>query len=172
MDRQHNETEPEGARPPTLSRIDSGLGWSEVVLQSTNPGLTWTEEELPAIWQHQLQSTLQAEPGSMERGPSIQELLTMEQPDMRLLSVMKSYGKANCNHPESLIPEDIARGIYYLSILTARMKLDETISSLSTKELASASQWLAGCGWLDQQSRSIATQSLGRFTEPGSTQGK
>ncbi len=46
-------------------------------------------------------------------------------PPMELLTLTKDFAKANMDHPDSSLPNEVAAALYYTSIAAALVRLDE-----------------------------------------------
>ncbi len=139
----------------------------------------WGPEELGAMLRHQLEarlsvdlavaaSGLAAAPG--EGTPALEtrsgswgtyaDLFHGAEPPIQLLWLVKDFAKANCCHPASALPNDIATLLYLMSIVAARLHARERISQLTDEELRGGVQWVLGQTWVDERTRGLFVEAL------------
>ena len=83
---------------------------------------------------------------------------------MELLTLTKDFAKANMDHPESSLPQEVAAVLYYASIAAAAVKLDVRISQLKDAELQRGLVWAKDQPWVDEQTREILVQALKKLS--------
>ena len=153
------------SQPPRSSQLSDILG-----IGPENPRL-WRPDELAAIFRHQMAAHLVFDLGSM--GPpfsrrlaklseaqglvlkSFADLLHHPSPPLELLRITKDFAKANRDHPESLLPPEIAAVLYYASIAAALVRCGARITRLSNHELQKGFQWAGSQAWIDDQMKDL-----------------
>jgi hypothetical protein len=91
---------------------------------------------------------------------SFADLFHHSAPPVELLELVKSFAKANLDHPESALPGEIASALYYLSIAAALVRLDQRITRLSDADLARGLQWAGEQVWLDDATKELLAKAL------------
>jgi hypothetical protein len=136
----------------------------------------WRPEDLAAMFRHQMSAPILVDLGSFDvrtaarlttlsqaQGlllKSFSDLFQHPAPPVELLELVKNFAKANVDHPESGLPDEIASTLYYLSIASALVRLDARISQLSDADLQRGLRWTAGQAWLDEKTRDLLAQAL------------
>ena len=157
-------------------KIDVAMPARLAILMSSDPsvGIAHQKSDFDAIWRHQLSSPLfsveidtpasvlggEVSKGSAGGGlKTFGDLLTHPHPPLEFLKKVKDFGKRHLLEPETLIPLDVARALYYLPIALAFLKHKIIISSLSNPDLRLGLSWLAAQCWLDSHSRAAAEEA-------------
>jgi len=136
----------------------------------------WRPEELSAIFRHQMSSPILVDLGGFDPATasrlkvlgeaqslllkSFSDLFHHPVPPLELLSLTKDFAKANMDHPESSLPEEVAAVLYYASIATALVRLNARISQLKDAELQRGLLWAKDQPWVDEQTKEIFVQAL------------
>jgi len=136
----------------------------------------WTKEDLHAILRHQLQAPLQVDLGAMLPGAagrieqiasarglllkSFNDLLYHPHPPAELLVMTKEFAKRNLIGPESTLPGDVARVMYFSSIGVAIWKTGQNISQLPQEKIQAGIKWCLGCSWLEEEVRDLLQEAL------------
>jgi hypothetical protein len=146
----------------------------------------WRPEELRAILEHQLSAPLSLDlpssGGASREGPepaatagtsgkrieTFDDLFHHPAPPVALLRMVKDFAKANCNHPESVLPNEIATLLYYESIVAARTHAGEQISHLTDDELKAGIGWVLVQPWVDAKTRGLFEEGLSALPLRGS----
>jgi len=143
----------------------------------------WIREDLQAILRHQLQAPLAVDLGGM-RGRDAQHIETMasargltlrsfgdllahEHPPVDLLILTKEFAKRNLVSPESHIPREVARVLYYASIAVARLRCGTSISRLPDADLSSGISWCRERAWIDPDLDGVLAEALPLFEAGG-----
>lgn len=137
----------------------------------------WEENDLPSLWQHQLDTALEEDMCSLapesratfaatiasgEAAPeTYRELITAKRPPIALLSELKNYAK-KMQAKTDFLPREIGLALYYVSIALAQVRLHMSISSLDRKALDKAFTWGAGQEWLDDDTRELFNTAMNR----------
>jgi hypothetical protein len=140
----------------------------------------WRPEELSAIFRHQMSSPILVDLGGFDPATagrlkalseaqslllkSFSDLFHHPVPPLELLSLTKDFAKANMDHPESSLPQEVAAALYYASIATAIVRLDFRISQLKDAELQRGLLWAKDQPWIDDQTRAILVQALKKIS--------
>jgi hypothetical protein len=143
-------------------------------LMSVEPeaNLGWTEIDLAEILQHQLQTPLANELNRLEDTAPVDQILADVNPPIRtfsnllhhpappleLLKCCKQYAKAMAASEEELLPREVARVIYLASIVVARRRCQQRISTLRDADLAEGLRWLARQTWVDDLTRQLVQE--------------
>src|SRR5580658_2698860 len=136
----------------------------------------WRPEELSAIFRHQMTAPILVDLGGFDPATagrlktlsdaqslllkSFSDLFHHPVPPLELLTLTKDFAKANMDHPESSLPQEVAAALYYASIATAAVRLDARISQLKDEELQRGLLWAKDQPWIDNQTREIMVQAL------------
>lgn len=157
------------ADPATLA------GLMDVAAEQGDP---WRPEELGAILQHQLDSSVEFELGMFEPalGPAVvgllqaaaappirtfRELFCHHQPPKELLNHTRQFAKS-CRQAGSYnLPPEIATIMYVTSITVARLRLGERLTSLDDAGLSHSLRWALAQPWLDGEVRRLLAEGLG-----------
>jgi hypothetical protein len=138
-------------------------------------GPLWSPQELSGIWQHQLQTSLTADPdvaanealaASLDHharsDPPIRtfgDLLFHPRPPVELLDFVKQFAKSRRLGKDATVPDEIATMLYILSIVAAMMKCDRGISKMDPAALRHCLAWALEQTWLGEPARRLLTQS-------------
>jgi hypothetical protein len=142
------ETEPQRL----VSLLDLDLGSSDVRYCS--------EGELGAILRHQLAAPLAADlanprcvmvlAGRAGDAMTFGQLLQAPCPCLELLHGVKEFAKLHLAQSRRLLPYEVARVLYYASVLVARLRCGERISSVSDARLREGLEWAREQPWLER----------------------
>ena len=147
----------------------------------------WRPEELTAIFRHQMSAPILVDLGGFDPATaarlktlsnaqslllrSFSDLFHHPVPPLELLSLTKDFAKANMDHPESTLPQEVAAALYYASIASALVRLDTRISQLNDSDLRRGLLWAKDQPWVDSQTRSILLAALEKIASGASAQG-
>jgi hypothetical protein len=126
----------------------------------------WSADEMEAILRHQLdtpldvdlpqyRSSLVASQSLRSERRTFGQLLHERWPPLRLLQGIMRFAEAHLRQPSGGLPQEIARVLYYGSVLAARLRWDTRITRLSDAQLRSALTWAIDQPWLDSQLRKL-----------------
>jgi hypothetical protein len=129
----------------------------------------WRVQELSAILKHQLSAPIEsdlAQQAPSDRGSAQRvnartfgDLFHHPAPPIELLRSVKDFAKANRNHPASTLPNEIATLLYYVSVIVARWRCGEVITTLSDEELGAGIGWAIAQPWVDEKTRSLLCEA-------------
>jgi hypothetical protein len=136
----------------------------------------WRPDELAAMFRHQMAAPILVDLGSFD-APAAARLRTLSDaqglllksfsdlfhhpsPPVELLELVKNFAKANVDHPDSGLPDEIASTLYYTSIASALVRLDRRISQLSDADLQRGLRWTASQAWLDEKTQGLIAAAL------------
>lgn len=127
----------------------------------------WLPVEFDAVLRHQLDAPLRTAgrqpPESATSAADIRtfrELFQHPQPPLGLLKQTKDFAKAHREHTNSPLPHDVATVLYYASIVAARVRLGERITSLDDAALRQGIAWGVALPWLDEGLRALFDEGL------------
>lgn len=136
----------------------------------------WRSSELEAILKHQLTSSVGFDLGELEKGlarrlrtasaaeglllQNFKDLFQHQCPPVELLVLTKDFAKRHLGHPESPLPQEIARVLYLASITVAMIRCHRRISSLGDAAIRSGLEWAIGQQWLDEATRSLFREGI------------
>lgn len=139
----------------------------------------WRPEELGAILRHQMSAAILVDLGGFDPViamrlkalseaqnlllKSFADLFQHPVPPIELLTLTKEFSKANMDHPEASLPQEVAGVLYYSSIAAAFVRLDVRISQLGNAELQRGLLWAKGQPWVDPQTREILAEALAKL---------
>ena len=142
--------------------------------------LPWQAEELKEVVKHQLSAPVQFDLAGFDRRlgdrlhvlaaseglllQSFNDLFMHPNPPVQMLELVKDYAKRAAAASES-VPKDFARALYYLSIVVARLRCQQRISTLDDDQLVRGVGWLLDQEWLDTNSRQILTEGLAMLND-------
>ena len=140
----------------------------------------WRADELAAIFRHQMSAPMVVDLGTFDPRTatrlrtlseaqglllrSFADLFHHPAPLIELLELVKDFAKANLDHPESGLPGEIAAALYYTSIAAALVRLDARISQLPDADLQRGLRWTLEQAWLDETTKKLLTQALGKVS--------
>ena len=136
----------------------------------------WRPTEIASLLKHQLAAPVEFDLGAMTVSDaakvcmltesqglllkSFGELFRHSCPPLELLRMVKQFAKALMNSPHGPLPQEIAKVLYFSSIVVARIRLRERITELEDDALARALTWLLEQPWLNGNSRMLFTEGL------------
>jgi hypothetical protein len=136
---------------------------------ATHDPITWGQEELAAIWQHQLRTPLASDlrqtPELRSQEQSFGELFSDPAPPVEVLRSLKEFAKRHRSGSDAALPPEIATALYYMSIALAISRCDRRISDLSEPTLRNGLSWASQQTWLDDPSRALFADVLRRLPD-------
>ncbi len=136
----------------------------------------WRPDELAAIFHHQMAAPMLVDLGGFDARSakqlsavseakglllkSFSDLFRHPAPPLELVDMVKDFAKANMEHPESGLPDEIAAALYYTSIAVAWVRLGERISRLTPRDLQKGLRWGMEREWLDPEIKELLAQAL------------
>jgi hypothetical protein len=145
----------------------------------------WRPDELGAIFRHQLSAPILVDLGGLDSGAaarlkvlseaqnlllkSFSDLLLHPTPPIELLRLAKDFAKANMDHPDGSLPNEVSAVLYYACIAAALTRLGERISQLKDAELELGLRWAREQPWVDTNIRQLLVQALDHLS--GASQG-
>jgi hypothetical protein len=149
---------------------------AELMDVGTESRRVWRPEELGAILRHQMSAAVLFDISSLKPSVapklkalseaegllvrSFNDLLQHPNPPIELLQLTKEFAKANRDHPESPLPQEIASVLYFGSIAAALVRCGERITRLDDAPLRKGMQWVIDQPWVDTAMRSLAEAGL------------
>mgnify|MGYP005856862373 CR=1 FL=1 len=156
-----------GSSPERLSEM---LG-----LEPDNARL-WRPEELAAVFRHQMAAPVSFDLGGADDAlakklrlltdaqgllvKSFADLFGHPCPPLELLRLTKDFAKANRDHPEALLPREIANALYFGSIAAALVRCKKRISKLTNAEMRQGFSWAASQPWVDAPLKGLLDEAL------------
>jgi hypothetical protein len=136
----------------------------------------WRPDELAAIFRHQMSAPVMVDLGGFDAVTagqlktlsdaqglllkSFAELFRHPAPPLELLEVTKDFAKLNRDHPDSVLPHEIATALYYTSIAVALVKLDARITQLKDADLRRGLLWVKEQGWVDPETQALMSNAI------------
>ncbi|MGA2175336.1 MAG: hypothetical protein ABSH38_10180 [Verrucomicrobiota bacterium] len=143
----------------------------------------WRTDELGAIFRHQLSAPILVDLGGFDPATagrlktlsnaqslllkSFLELFLHPVPPVELLTLTKEFAKTNMDHPDSILPKEVAAVLYYTSIAAGLVRLDQRISQLNDAELRRGFTWAKDQRWVDPPIQQLLAQGLQKLSPPG-----
>jgi len=143
----------------------------------------WRPEELGAIFRHQMAAPVLVDLGGYDPGTaarlktlseaqslllkSFSDLFHHPAPPLELLELTKDFAKANMDHAQSSIPNEVAAALYYTSIAAALVRLDARITRLPPADLRRGLLWTREQVWLDPDTKQLPLQAADKIAPPG-----
>jgi hypothetical protein len=131
----------------------------------------WSPEELRAALQSQLGASVSvfpSEPGTeIETRPPIRlgDVLRGGQATLESLRSIKTFAKLNVDHPESGVPYEVCKVLYYASIAAALKQYSRRISRLTNAEMQQGFNWALAQPWLDYDVRQLLQEASSALHE-------
>jgi hypothetical protein len=141
----------------------------------------WRPDELAAIFKHQISTPMLVDLGSFDPSTanklkivseahglllkSFSDLFHHPIPPVELLELVKGFAKANLDHPESGLPNEIASALYYTSIASALVHLNQRITKLPDSDLVRGLGWAREQAWLDGATRDLLGAALKQVSD-------
>ena len=138
-------------------------------------GRLWRPDELAAVFRHQMTAPIAVDLTGFDAARAAQlknlseaqglllksfgDLFRHRNPPLELLQVTKEFAKLNLDHPESVLPHEIATALYYASIAAALVRLDTRISQLKDSDLRRGLSWVRDQAWVDSETRILIEQA-------------
>ena len=142
----------------------------------------WRPDELGAIFRHQMSAPVLVDLGGFDPGTasrlkslsdaqclllkSFADLFHHPAPPRELLELTKNFAKANLDHPESALPNEVAAALYYTSIAAALVRLGVRITQLPDAELRRGLLLTKDQAWLDDRTRELLTDAAQKLSSP------
>ena len=165
------------AVPGRAERLSEMLG-----LEPDNTRL-WRPEELAAVFRHQMAAPVVfdlggADPTAADRLrlltqaqglliKSFADLIGHACPPLELLRLTKDFAKANRDHPEAVLPREIAEVLYFGSIAAALVRCRARITRLTNVELRQGFRWGATQVWVDAPMKELFAEALRKVSNGG-----
>jgi hypothetical protein len=139
----------------------------------------WSAADLSSMLRHQLAAPLQADLPIL--GPDVLpilqriavaspgawqifgDVLSGDHPPIDLLKMIKDYARQTGK--DQTLPIEIATAMYYASILAARTRCGEKITSLSDAALRDGAKWMIDAEWIDSALRQQISRDLQRLAD-------
>lgn len=135
------------------------------------PARVWRPQEIAAVFKHQMSAPVAVDldtlPSKLQEQlrflsdagglllKSFRDLFQHPSPPVELLVLVKDFAKMNLNQSASLLPNEVAAAVYYLSIAAALVRLNRRISALKDDELSTGFRLVLAQDWLDEPSRQL-----------------
>jgi hypothetical protein len=175
-----NPGNPAERRQP-VSGAEDPAAMAELMELPNLIGKVWHSQELSAILRHQMSAPVQFDLSELPAGlgaklrsltaaqglliRSFGDLLRHPHPPLELLKLTKRFAKASSHHPDSPLPPEISRVLYYAAIVVAQTRCGERISGLDNAGLKQGLDWALTQLWLDASTRMIFEQGLKALDE-------
>lgn len=143
----------------------------------------WNPDELAAVYRHQMTAPVAVDLSGFDAARAAQlknlseaqglllksfgDLFRHPNPPLELLQVTKEFAKLNLDHPESILPNEIATVLYYASIAAAFVRLDAKISQLKDADVRRGLSWVKAQAWVDAETRALMDQAVGKLDRTG-----
>ena len=88
------------------------------------------------------------------------ELLDNPRPPGSILLLLKDYAKGMLKQPEALLPEKLARALYFTAIAAGKVHGIENITELDEKGIRQGVEWALQQEWLGEPCRRILKRAL------------
>ena len=150
-------------------------------LLGLEPGRTrlWRPEDLEAGFAHQMAAPVVFDLGGADAPTArVLRLLAEAQglliksfgdlfrhpcPPLELLRLTKDFAKANRDHPESVLPPEVANALLDASIAAALVRRGTRISRLSDAELRKGFGWVSAQPWVDAPMKELLEQAADKL---------
>jgi len=131
----------------------------------------WRPEELAAVFRHQLSVPVQFDLAGLDprigedvrllavsQGLSLKsfgDLFRHPNPPVKLLIMVKDFAKRTSLSPNSLLPSEIAKVLYYSAIAAAILRCSRRITNLNDASLRCGLEWAISLSWIDSDTRCL-----------------
>jgi len=142
---------------------------ARVLAQDQPDGALWAQQEMRAMWEHQMAAPIEADldmvqpPNSSAAGEpaeaagfvgkSFRDLLENSNPPLSLLKLTKDFAKRTFKEAEDSQFKEIAAALYYASYAAGLTHCGQRLGGMDTVELRGGFDWALGRTWLDGQTR-------------------
>jgi hypothetical protein len=151
--------------PQVLSTV---LGFSDVHRRE------WDVEDLKAMLRHQLGVPLYLSLGTLSaevshelgkwspehRLMTLGQLLQHDRPPLEVLKLIKRFAKMCRSDRDNPLQSEIVMLMYYVSIVTALVRLNQPISVLPPASLKRGLSWLSAQPWMDDEVHVLLNEGL------------
>lgn len=156
---------PTGRGATHRERLARSLGFG------IEPERLWTDQELGAVYRHQLSAPIMIDLTAMDERQASQvrvlseaqglllrsfsDLFQHPSPPVDLLVLTKDFAKSNQLTRQSALPEKVAGVLYYTAIAAALVRCHARITKLTAPELAKGFSWALAQPWIDEPTRRL-----------------
>jgi hypothetical protein len=139
----------------------------------------WHSEELRAILEHQWQAPLRADLSGHPRGQSRRLTLLCDAehlllksfgdvfdhklPPIELLVMIKDFAKGNLSQPDAELPDEIAKLLYVLSVVVARVRCRTSITTQEDATVRRNIESVLAQPWLTAHVVELLNEGLAEF---------
>lgn len=155
-------------------------GLARIVDFSKAGEVPFPEEELGAVWKHQLDAPLNSDldlsrlelkksrraDDAGEVPVTFGELLRDKNPPLELLCEVKDFGKNSWTIGENALPKEIGTVLYFAAVAAAMQQCDASITSLSRRQMRRGLKWCTKQKWLDAETRALLKNCAGSVAGP------
>ncbi len=156
----------------------NGRDLSELMTAGRDARPLWSVDELGAILEHQLNSSLLFDLGAFSREAEASlsgsrgaagtpetfgQLLLHPRPPPELLVFVKDFGRGHRTDPASPLPKEIATVLYYGAIAAALTRRGTKISQLGDADLLAGLKWCASRPWMTAPIRELFLECVERL---------
>ncbi|MDA1272560.1 MAG: hypothetical protein O2960_00705 [Verrucomicrobia bacterium] len=154
--------------PPTKPN-----GLANLIDLNPEPRALWNAEELGAILEHQLATTVlpnlsiispkltDVSPRTFQSANlTFGQALTASNPPIELLKLIKDFSKVHWHSKNSGLPKEVAMVLYYAAIASALYHGNGLITKLSLDSLKSGMQWVLDQNWVDDAIKAAVRNAL------------
>ena len=143
----------------------------------------WRPDELAAIFRHQMSAPVLVDLGGTDpvtaarlkalsnaQGlllTSFRDLFLHPIPPVELLTLTKDFAKGNMDQPDSVLPNDVAAVVYYLTIAAGLVRLNQRISRLGDAELKRGLEWAKSKPWVEPALQDLLGEAVRKLETPG-----
>ncbi|HNQ88838.1 MAG TPA: hypothetical protein PKM73_09510 [Verrucomicrobiota bacterium] len=144
----------------------------------------WRPEDLGAVFAHQMAAPVVFDLGGADAPTArVLRLLVEAQglliksfgdlfrhpcPPLELLRLTKDFAKANRDHPEAVLPVEVANALYYASIAAALVRRGTRITRLSDAALRRGFACVSAQPWVDAPMRKLLEQAVDKLKDDAS----
>ncbi|MBI4661272.1 MAG: hypothetical protein HY735_20815 [Verrucomicrobia bacterium] len=145
----------------------------------------WQPEELGAIWRHQLSAPVRfdfPEEGGRSVSPMDPNQGATREPELKLADLLhdarapiellkraKEFAKGKRQQASKGYPKDIARVLYFASIVAALVRHRKRITRLTDSDILQGIEWALKQPWLDMETLRLFQEGKARLCRDNST---
>ena len=136
----------------------------------------WHNDELGAIFQHQLaaplepelsdfdavatEKVIQQQTGSNAMPQTFAQLLHKVNPPLELLELTKRFAKECGTSADEPLPKDVSAVLYVCAIAAAMLRCDQRITEWDDSALQKKLEWAISQSWTDDHTRALLRASV------------
>jgi len=148
---------------------------ARILAQDQPDTALWAEQEMRAMWQHQMRAPIEADLGNVQspdsntagkspqattfKGHSFRDLLHDSSPPLALLKMTKDFAKRTLKEADDSQLKEIAAALYYASYAAGMTRCGQRLGGMAQDELSRGFDWALGRVWLDEPTKTLIAEA-------------